>query len=225
MRLSDAVESTRNVRKELHEQVVAGRPLYQTVYEYQSPAYAEYFREARRLYKAGRLPELDAQSAEMMETEIGESVVLKGVGQVYLDCPYLDEGIKPIPGLVRSIAGILGVSLAAWVGGEITSAKHTPLGRAIEIAAQEGDPQAQKYYKQLDFISEENPALLAKLRQKYGNYLPDQVEESVGYHVYTRNTVNGRVRRVRFTDDQTLTESSDNRLSPSYWRTRLHRFL
>jgi hypothetical protein len=160
----------------------------------------------------------------MLNTDIGESVVVKGVGRVYLDSPYVcvTEGIKPIPGLVRAVAAALGITAAAWMGGEVTSAKHTPLGQAMQQAAQEGDQIAKKYLPQLDFISEEDPALLAKLSKKYNVNAP--VEESVSYYVYTKNPVNGKVRKVSFNESDQITENTDNRLKAAYWQARLHRY-
>jgi hypothetical protein len=224
MKIAEAVESTKNVRKELYQQLRAGKSLHESVFAVGSEAYFESINLARKLYREGKLGELDPASIEILEGNLGEKVKVKGVGEVYLDFPQVNEGVKPIPGLIRSVAAILGVAAAAWAGGEFTSAKHTPLGQAIEAAAEQGDPQAVKYYKQLDFISDENPALLAKLRQKYGTFLPESVEEPTRYHVYTKNPVNGKVRRVEFTESTDITETSNNRLTPAYWSSRLHLF-
>jgi hypothetical protein len=224
MKLCEAIESTKNVRKELSEQLKQEKPLYETYFQYQSEAYFESFRVARKLFNEGRITGLDKESIEMLKTDIGESVTIKGVGKVYLDSPYIrvEEGIKPIPGLVRAVAAALGITAAAWLGGEVTSAKHTPLGQAMEQAAQEGDQIAKKYLPQLDFISEENPALLAKLSKKYHVSAP--VEESVKYYVYTKNPQNNKVRKITFAETDQIVESTADRLKPAYWQSRLHRY-
>ena len=66
-------------------------PLCDSIFRYQSEAYFDTFKTARKLREAGALPELDWESEEMLGTDIGESVELKGVGKVWLDVPYLSE--------------------------------------------------------------------------------------------------------------------------------------
>ena len=77
--------------KALAEHIKQGVPLCDSLFRYQSEAYFDTFREAKRLREAGELPELDWESEELLNTDIGESVALKGVGRVWLDVPYLDE--------------------------------------------------------------------------------------------------------------------------------------
>ena len=67
-------------------------PLPDSLFRYQSEAYFDTFKTAKKLREAGALPELDWESEEMLGTDIGESVELKGVGRVWLDVPYLEEG-------------------------------------------------------------------------------------------------------------------------------------
>jgi hypothetical protein len=66
-------------------------PLPDSLFRYQSEAYFDTFKTAKQLREAGSLPELDWESEEMLGTDIGESVELKGVGRVWLDVPYLNE--------------------------------------------------------------------------------------------------------------------------------------
>lgn len=75
----------------------------------------------------------------------------------------LDEGT----GLIRGVAAALGLSAAMWAA--MPSAVDTPLGKAMQAAAQQGDPVAAKHLKNLDFYSEENPVILKKLSDKYLN--------------------------------------------------------
>ena len=77
--------------KALAEHVKKQVPLCDSIFRYQSEAYFDTFKQAKKLREAGSLPELDWESEEMLGTDIGESVELKGVGRVWLDVPYLDE--------------------------------------------------------------------------------------------------------------------------------------
>ena len=75
----------------LARHVKEGVPLPDSLFRYQSEAYFDTFKTAKKLREAGSLPELDWESEEMLSTDIGESVELKGVGRVWLDVPYLNE--------------------------------------------------------------------------------------------------------------------------------------
>jgi len=75
----------------LAKHVKEGVPLPDSLFRYQSEAYFDTFKTAKQLREAGSLPELDWESEEMLGTDIGESVELKGVGRVWLDVPYLNE--------------------------------------------------------------------------------------------------------------------------------------
>jgi len=91
--------------KALARHVKEGVPLPDSLFRYQSDAYFDTFRKAKQLREAGALPELDWESEEMLGTDIGESVELKGVGRVWLDVPYLDESDEDINEL-RKLAGL-----------------------------------------------------------------------------------------------------------------------
>lgn len=78
--------------KALAEHVKKQVPLCDSLFRYQSESYFDTFIKAKQLREAGALPELDWESEEMLTTDIGESVELKGVGRVWLDVPYLEEG-------------------------------------------------------------------------------------------------------------------------------------
>jgi len=78
----------------LAKHVKEGVPLVDSLFRYQSEAYFDTFKKAKQLREAGSLPELDWESEEMLTTDIGESVELKGVGRVWLDVPYLEESIE-----------------------------------------------------------------------------------------------------------------------------------
>lgn len=68
-----------------------GSALCESPFRHGSQSYLETFLYAKKLREAGALPELDWESEEMLNTDIGESVQLKGIGKVWLDVPYLYE--------------------------------------------------------------------------------------------------------------------------------------
>ena len=93
-RFNETLEEEQNELDSLQalaEHVKKGVPLCDSLFRYQSEAYFDTFLKAKKLREAGALPELDWESEEMLSTDIGESVQLKGIGRVWLDVPYLDE--------------------------------------------------------------------------------------------------------------------------------------
>lgn len=89
----------KEAKQALARHVKEGVPLPDSLFRYQSDAYFDTFKYAKQLREAGILQELDWESEEMLGTDIGESVELKGVGRVWLDVPYLDESedTRPCP--------------------------------------------------------------------------------------------------------------------------------
>jgi hypothetical protein len=80
--------------KALARHIKEGVPLVDSLFRYQSEAYFDTFKTAKKLREAGSLPELDWESEEMLGTDIGESVVLKNGERVWLDVPYLEEAVE-----------------------------------------------------------------------------------------------------------------------------------
>lgn len=77
--------------KAVLEHVKQGVPLCDSVFRYQSDAYFESFQIAKALYAQGLLESLDWESQELLETDIGEFVNIKGIGRVALDVPFMEE--------------------------------------------------------------------------------------------------------------------------------------
>jgi len=77
--------------KALANHLKEGSALCESPFRHGSQSYLETFLYAKKLREAGALPELDWESEEMLSTDIGESVQLKGIGKVWLDVPYLNE--------------------------------------------------------------------------------------------------------------------------------------
>lgn len=81
---------------ESYESVVAalrhvkeGVPFTESMFRYGSDAYFETINIGRHL--ASLVENLDWESADLFASNIGESVKLKGVGEVYLDAPFMEE--------------------------------------------------------------------------------------------------------------------------------------
>lgn len=75
----------------------------------------------------------------------------------------IDEAIRPkhLIGGLALVAALMGVD-------NLTSAKNTPLGKALAVAAQQGDQDAAKHLEKLDFYTDsKQSALLTQLSKKY----------------------------------------------------------
>ena len=68
-------------------------PFTESLFRYGSEAYFETISIGRHLYRAGLLENLDWESGDLFESDIGESVKLKELGEVYLDAPFMEEDL------------------------------------------------------------------------------------------------------------------------------------
>lgn len=75
--------------------IAEGVPFCDSIFRHGSEAYFETINLARELYRAG-LIETDWESAEMLESDMGQQVKLKELGTVYLDTPYLEESAEKV---------------------------------------------------------------------------------------------------------------------------------
>lgn len=73
--------------------------------------------------------------------------------QLKLESVELDEAT--LKQIVAGVGLLAGLGLGN-LGLEATSAKNTPLGQDLKVAAQQGDPIAEYYYKNIDIYVEEN---------------------------------------------------------------------
>ena len=151
------VSKSNDSLKALARHVKESVPLVDSLFRYQSEAYFDTFKTAKKLREAGSLPELDWESEEMLGTDIGESVELKGVGRVWLDVPYLNEEYDEVDeaqGSIRKGLATVGVLAALMGANHMTSAKHTPLGKELQQAAQAGDTVAAYHLDNLDLYAD-----------------------------------------------------------------------
>ncbi len=68
-----------------------GVPFTESMFRYGSEAYFETINIGRTL--ASLVENLDWESADLFASNIGESVKLKGLGEVYLDAPFMDDDL------------------------------------------------------------------------------------------------------------------------------------
>lgn len=120
------------------------------------------------IYDSGVMDEL----RDYFQREVG---VPKSVSDSMLDAHILDE-VADCLGLDESVteskmktaAAGLALAAALWGGAELTSAKHTPLGQALQQAAQAGDQEAAHHLKKLDLYTEAGDLrTLEQLRDQY----------------------------------------------------------
>ena len=80
-------------------------------------------------------------------------------------------------GKVATWALALLLGLGSYAGLEATSAKHTPLGQALEYAAEQGDKEAAKLFKNIDAYVDSDPQSLVNWRMS-NEKIFDRFDES-----------------------------------------------
>lgn len=90
---------------------------------------------------------------------------------------------RPVDEGMRDKLKVLAIVGLAGLGGNAAldsiSAKNSPLGQAIAVAARSGDTQAAEYLKNLDsYIDGNDTRTLSALRQKY---MPEKIKHSPGF--------------------------------------------
>lgn len=80
-------------------------------------------------------------------------------------------------GKVATWALALLLGLGSYAGLEATSAKHTPLGQALEYAAEQGDEEAAKLFKNIDAYVDSDPQSLVNWRMS-NEKIFDRFDES-----------------------------------------------
>ena len=239
--MGESVQEVNESIKALAEHVKKQVPLCDSIFRYQSEAYFDTFKTAKKLREAGSLPELDWESEEMLGTDIGESVELKGVGRVWLDVPYLNEEYDEIDeaqGTLRKGLATVGIIAALMGANNMTSAKHTPLGKELQQAAQAGDSVAAYHLDNLDLYTDagdqrtlinlkiayvdDSPRqdvkayLSAKAGMNEAEYQGKEVKlnkpkrgGSKKYYVYVK-TPKGNVKKISFGDVTGLKSKANN---------------
>jgi len=84
MRLNE-FDYQNDVTKAIQEHIERGVPFTECMFRPGSQAFTDFYREVKRLYNEGKI-EVDWQDAELLETDIGEYVVVEGE-RISLDVP------------------------------------------------------------------------------------------------------------------------------------------
>ena len=217
VRVNNCVKESKQA---LARHVKEGVPLPDSLFRYQSEAYFDTFKYAKQLREAGILQELDWESEEMLATDIGESVELKGVGRVWLDVPYLDEG--------SSIEEVDEVEHQGSSEGEAMVAKM--LAKALGDENRWTEMSAAELYAELESESPKKAdmiALVAKMlydvNLQEAKYQGKDVElnkpkrgGSKKYYVYVKNPKTGNVKKISFGDPGLKTKSGNKGRAKSF---------
>ena len=103
----------------------------------------------------------------------------------------LDIDIDEAKGDIRKALAAAGLAGALAVGGgaalDATSAKKSPLGQELKLAAQAGDEVAAHHYKNLDFYAQEDMRTLINLKIAY---LDDSDREDVHAYLAKKAKIN-----------------------------------
>lgn len=135
-----------------------GVPFTESMFRYGSEAYFETVNLGRQLYRAGLIENLDWESADLFESELGERVKLKGVGEVYLDAPFMeDEELEEGP--------------AGWLAGAALIASIWGVNNHFAQQAYDASPQLQKLTAYLEVAKQHNDSRMI-----------DQLEDRIANH-------------------------------------------
>lgn len=109
--------------------------------------------------------------------ELEFEAALNGIMGQFADDP-VDEGIKDKLKIL-ALVGLTG--LGGKMALDATSAKNTPLGQALAVAAQQGDQEAAEHLRKLDsYIDSDAYSILKMLRHQYLNDVQYEEGEEEG---------------------------------------------
>ena len=176
----------------LARHVKEGVPLCDSLFRYMSEGYFDVFVKARKLREAGALPQLDWESEEMLASNIGQKVKLKGLGEVYLDVPYMEESADE-----GTIAQMSDEDLADYIGVSVAKVK-ADRDAAEEIANEITRGRAEESISEAEYAGRD----VDLNKPKRGG--------SKKYFVYVKNPQTDRVKKIEFGDVTGLRTKSNN---------------
>jgi hypothetical protein len=176
----------------LARHVKEGVPLCDSLFRYMSEGYFDVFVKARKLREAGALPQLDWESEEMLASNIGQKVKLKGLGEVYLDVPYMEESADE-----GTIAQMSDEDLADYIGVSVAKVK-ADRDAAEEIANEITRDRAEESVSEAEYAGKD----VDLNKPKRGG--------SKKYYVYVKNPQTDRVKKIEFGDVTGLRTKSNN---------------
>jgi hypothetical protein len=212
--------------------IAEGVPFCDSIFRHGSKAYFETIDLARELYRSG-LIETDWESAEMLESDMGQQVNLKELGTVYLDTPYMVEDEEEEHQFFFVTVG---------TGRDSMVVKTRAKNRREAIKSQK-----MKYPDQRVRIeTEENPHLEeAEYQGKKVELSKPKRGGSKKFYVYVKNPKTGKVKKVSFGAasgggslavklkdpkarkafaDRHNCDQKNDKTKPGYWSCRLPRY-
>ena len=191
-KMNKEVEQVDEALEALARHVKEGVPLCDSLFRYMSEGYFDVFVKARKLREAGALPQLDWESEEMLASNIGQKVKLKGLGEVYLDVPYMEESADE-----GTIAQMSDEDLADYIG--VSAAKvKADRDAAEEIANEITRGRAEESISEAEYAGRD----VDLNKPKRGG--------SKKYFVYVKNPQTDRVKKIEFGDVTGLRTKSNN---------------
>ena len=189
---NEEVEQVDEALEALTRHVKEGVPLCDSLFRYMSEGYFDVFVKARKLREAGALPQLDWESEEMLASNIGQKVKLKGLGEVYLDVPYMEESADE-----GTIAQMSDEDLADYIGVSVAKVK-ADRDAAEEIANEITRGRAEESISEAEYAGRD----VDLNKPKRGG--------SKKYFVYVKNPQTDRVKKIEFGDVTGLRTKSNN---------------
>lgn len=157
--------------------ITGNRTLADCPFRMGSESYMEYYREARRLYREGKLPHLDWESRELLETNIGETVKLKGLGVVPLDMPIMEADFNPADQVVMNVPLLLRLMEYSKEQAQTDMDLHEVLEHIIQLSGT-GETLTMDHYDDIihGLPSEDtvNEGLADKLNRFLNRLFPDK---------------------------------------------------
>jgi hypothetical protein len=191
-KMNKEVEQVDEALEALARHVKEGVPLCDSLFRYMSEGYFDVFVKARKLREAGALPQLDWESEEMLASNIGQKVKLKGLGEVYLDVPYMGESADE-----GTIAQMSDEDLADYIGVSVAKVK-ADRDAAEEIANEITRDRAEESISEAEYAGKD----VDLNKPKRGG--------SKKYYVYVKNPQTDRVKKIEFGDVTGLRTKSNN---------------
>lgn len=211
--------------------VAEGVPFCDSIFRHGSEAYFETINLARELYSAG-LIETDWESAEMLESDMGQQVNLKELGTVYLDTPFMMEDEEE--------EQFFYVTVGSGRDSMVVKTKSTNRREAIKKLKMKYPNQSVRIEK------EENPHLEeAEYQGKDVQLNKPKRGGSKKFYVYVKNPKTKKVKKVAFGAaggggnlavklkdpkarkafaDRHNCDQKNDKTKPGYWSCRLPRY-
>ncbi len=249
--ITSSTPLTESAKQALNEHISRQVPLCDSIFRYQSESYFDTFRLAKTLRADSQLPELDWESEELLRTDIGESVNLRGVGKVWLDVPYLVEGfqngdqVQMVPPYAESDEVF---TVKDWDSEYEQGWVVDDQGRGWKVDARQielADDQDDDWNDDADSPWDQAGITEAEYQGKTVELSKPKRGGDKKFYVYVKNPKTGKVKKVSFGAksgggnlavklkdpkarkafaDRHNCEQKNDKTKPGYWACRLPRY-